>query len=339
MDQKVLRAGVEGKDVIRVKSAGFGKPALPEIWKSGDKCGFCKPSVNLKQSFLKVISGQPMQEHRRRMTGTRPGAVALASKSRKIDEGRRRIHRLKDGGRTMGMQAALHLLYPPQCVSCGAAVISDFGLCAECWRATPFISGLVCDQCGTPLPGAGEESVRCDDCLTIARPWERGRSALMYGDNARSLVLALKHGDRMDLARPAGSWMVKVAQPILRPGMLVVPVPLHWTRLLRRKYNQAALLSKAVARQTTLAHCPDALIRRRPTGTQDGKTRDSRFANLVGAFTVPPRREAMVRDRDVLLVDDVMTSGATFAAATEALFSAGARSVNVLALARVAKDG
>lgn len=237
------------------------------------------------------------------------------------------------------MQAVLHLLYPPQCISCAAPVTSDFGLCADCWRETNFISGLVCDQCGTPLQGADrEERAFCDDCLSIARPWERGRSALVYGDNARSLVLALKHGDRMDLARPAAAWLFKVAQPILKPGMLVVPVPLHWFRLLRRKYNQAALLSNAVARLAGLSHCPDALVRRRPTGTQDGKTRDGRFANLVGAFLVPDRRMAVVRDRDVLLVDDVMTSGATFAAATEALVAAGARSVSVLSLARVAKE-
>ena len=121
--------------------------------------------------------------------------------------------------------------------------------------------------------------------------------------------------------------------------MLVVPVPLHWTRLFKRRYNQAALLSRAIARSAGLENCPDALVRKRSTGNQDGKTRDARFANLVGAFTVPKSREARVRDRDILLVDDVMTSGATFAAATEVLFSAGARSVSVVGLARVAKDG
>lgn len=237
------------------------------------------------------------------------------------------------------MQAALHLLYPPQCISCGAPVISDFGLCADCWRDTPFISGLVCDQCGVPLPGENSaEKVRCDDCLTIARPWMRGRSALLYGGNARSLILALKHGDRMDLARPAGQWMARAVEPILKPGMLVVPVPLHWLRLFRRRFNQAALLAKAVAREKGLEHCPDVLMRRRATGTQDGRTRDGRFANLVGAFSVPPRRAGLVRDRDILLVDDVMTSGATFAAATDALHAAGARTVQVLSLARVAKE-
>lgn len=240
----------------------------------------------------------------------------------------------------MGLQAALQVIYPPQCLSCAAPVASDFGLCADCWRETPFVAGLACDQCGIPLPGgeAGEVA-QCDDCIAIARPWDRGRAALVYRDNGRRLVLALKHGDRMDLARPAGGWMLKAARPILQPGMLVVPVPLHWLRLFRRRFNQAALLSGAVARGAGLDHCPDALVRQRNTGSQDGKTRDSRFANLVDAFAVPRRRMARVEGRDILLVDDVMTSGATFAAATGALVSAGARSVNILCLARVAKDG
>jgi ComF family protein len=245
----------------------------------------------------------------------------------------------EDAGDGMGLQAALQVLYPPQCISCGAPVTSDFGLCADCWRETPFIAGLVCDQCGLPLPGTDPgERVLCDDCMTIARPWGQGRAALGYRDNGRRLVLALKHGDRMDLARPASGWMLKAARPIIQPGMLVVPVPLHWIRLFRRRFNQAALLSRAIAKGAGLDHCPDALIRHRSTGNQDGKTRDARFANLVDAFSVPRRRVKLVDDRDILLVDDVMTSGATFAAATEALFSAGARSVNVVCLARVAKD-
>ncbi len=239
----------------------------------------------------------------------------------------------------MGLQAALHVLYPPQCISCGEPVATDFGLCAACWPETPFIAGLVCDQCGTPLPGAdATEVAQCDDCMALARPWGRGRAALMYEANARSLVLALKHGDRMDLARPAGAWLRQAARPILRPGMLVVPVPLHWLRLVRRRYNQAALLSKALAGLAGLDHCPDALVRARSTGNQDGRTRDDRFRNVATAFRVPPARAALVRDRAILLVDDVMTSGATFAAGTEALMAAGAASVDVVCLARVAKD-
>lgn len=239
----------------------------------------------------------------------------------------------------MGMQAALHLIYPPQCLSCGALVTTDFGLCGSCWRETPFITGLVCDQCGTPLPGQDTgKAEHCDDCLAIARPWSQGRAALLYKDNARSLVLAFKHGDRMDLARPAAQWMLRVAKPILEPGMLVAPIPLHWLRLLKRRYNQSALLSKSIAKAAALDHCPDLLQRRRPTGTQEGRGRDDRFANLQNAITLHPRHAGRVEGRHVLLVDDVMTSGATFAAAAEACVAGGAKAVSVVALARVAKD-
>lgn len=237
-------------------------------------------------------------------------------------------------------QAALHLVYPPQCLTCGALVTTDFGLCGACWRETPFISGLVCDQCGVPLPG--EDTGRpehCDDCLTIARPWSQGRAALLYKDKARAMVLALKHGDRLDLVRPAAAWMLRAAGPMLQPGMLVAPVPLHWMRLFRRRYNQSALLSQAIARGASLDHCPDLLLRRRATGTQDGRGRDARFANVEGAITLHPKRARRVEGRHVLLVDDVMTSGATLAAAAEACVAGGARGVSVVTMARVAKDG
>ena len=239
----------------------------------------------------------------------------------------------------MGLQGALHLIYPPQCLSCDALVTTDFGLCGECWRDTPFVDGLVCDQCGVPLPGEDPgHALRCDDCLTIARPWSQGRAALLYRDNARQIVLSLKHGDRLDLARPAAAWLMRAAAPMLKPGMVVVPIPLHWIRLFKRRYNQAAVLSTALARLASLEHCPDLLVRRRSTGSQEGRDRDGRFRNMHGSIAVHERRKHQIEGRHALLVDDVMTSGATLAAAAEACIAAGAIGVSVLVLARVAKD-
>ncbi len=238
----------------------------------------------------------------------------------------------------LGLQAAIHLIYPSQCLTCDARVTTDFGLCGDCWRETPFLSGLICDKCGTQLQGddTGVPAF-CDDCLMIARPWERGRAALIYKDNARALVLALKHGDRMDLARPAAAWLARAGADIIRRDMLLAPIPLHWMRLLKRRYNQAALLSGRLAKLAHLEHCPDLLLRRRATQAQTGG-RDARFANLVAAIAVNPRHSAQMTGRHILLIDDVMTSGATFAAAADACLAAGAAQVSTLVLARVVKD-
>lgn len=240
----------------------------------------------------------------------------------------------------MRLQAAVRLIYPAQCLNCDALVVSEFGLCARCWRDTPFIAGLVCDSCGTPLPGDDPDEVaQCDECLAIARPWARGRAALLYRGNARKMVMALKHGDRLDLARPVAGWLARVAAPLLQPDTVIAPVPVHWLRLVRRRYNQAALLASALARQVDLPHCPDLLIRHRNTQSQEGRDRGGRFANVEAAFRPNPRRLWQMQGRPVLLVDDVMTSGATLGACTDALLAGGAARVDVVVMCRVAKEG
>ena len=238
------------------------------------------------------------------------------------------------------MQSPLRLLYPSRCVSCGEPLADDFGLCGACWAKTAFISGTVCDICGTPLPGEAEpdQALTCDDCMTIKRPWSRGRAALVYRDNARRMVLALKHGDRTDLARPAGRWLAAALAPIRKPKMLVVPVPAHWTRMVTRRYNQAALLAQSLARETGLQYVPDALVRPRRTPAQGKSSQAQRFAALQGAIIPHPKRAGRLDGRDVLILDDVMTSGATLAATAEAAFAAGARDVFTLVLARTVKD-
>ncbi len=237
------------------------------------------------------------------------------------------------------MQTVLRIIYPSQCLTCGEMVEEDFALCGPCWRDTAFINGLTCDTCGVQLPGDDDGTqAQCDDCIRVARPWSRGAAAFMYRDNGRKLVLGLKHGDRAELAVPAAKWMCAV-MPKLDPDTLVVPVPLHWMRFLKRRYNQAALLAKEVARLSDLTYLPDALHRTKSTKPLDGHSRDARFAMLDAAINANPKRAAQLEGRRVLLVDDVMTSGATLAAATEACRAAGADHIDVLVLARVAKDG
>jgi len=235
------------------------------------------------------------------------------------------------------MQTLLRMIYPAQCLTCAEMVEEHFALCGTCWRETGFIRGLTCQSCGVPLPGEDEDAISCDDCMTVARPWSKGRAALMYHGTGRKLVMALKHGDRTELAKPAAKWMA-ATQPECDPNTLAIPVPLHWSRFLKRRYNQSALLAKAFAAVQGLDYLPDALQRTKATKSLDGRTRDDRFAILQDAIRPHPKRGSALRDRPVLLIDDVMTSGATLAAATEACMLAGADHVDVLVLARVAKD-
>lgn len=240
----------------------------------------------------------------------------------------------------MALQSALRLIYPPQCLLCGTLVESNASLCGACWTDTPFIIGLACDCCGVPLPGQAQPGARilCDGCMSAKRPWRRGRAAFLYRDNARKLVLGLKHGDRSDLVAPASRWLARALAPILHEDMIVTCVPLHWRRLLARRYNQAALLSRTVAQIADLEHCAELLHRPRATRKLDGVDRVTRAAILQDAI-VPNRKYcARIAGRHVLIIDDVMTSGATLSAATEACRAAGAVDVSIGVLARVALE-
>lgn len=235
------------------------------------------------------------------------------------------------------MQRALSLIFPDQCVLCEERVEHRGGLCAECWREMPFLTGLVCDACGVSLPGADTGHVLCDECLTMHRPWDAGRAALSYSGAGRRVVLALKHADRLDLVPPCAEWMIRAGKHLWVDPPVLVPVPAHWTRLLTRRYNQAAELCRAVAKLSGCETLPDALLRTKRTPKQDGMTVDERFANMRDAIAVHPKTGTRLAGREVCLIDDVMTSGATLSAATDTLLDMGAARVCTLVLARVEK--
>lgn len=184
--------------------------------------------------------------------------------------------------------------------------------------------------------GESDNPEYCDDCLRIARPWSRGRAAFLYDGNARKMILALKHGDRHEIARGAGRWMVNAGRDLLDDNAILAPIPLHWTRMVSRRFNQAALLAHSVARISGLTCCPDVLLRRRKTVSTQGMSRDERFAQMQDSMVIHPSRRGDIVGKPVVLIDDVMTTGATLTAAAEACLAAGACDVSMLVLARVA---
>ena len=147
---------------------------------------------------------------------------------------------------TLG-HGVVDLLWPPSCLGCGTHVETAAGLCPPCWARARFITGLACTRCGLPLPGTEDMAVQCDDCHRHPPPWTRGVATALYAGPMRQLVLGLKHGDRLDLARPLGNWLARTARPLITPDTLVAPVPLHWWRRLQRRSDQAALLATRVA--------------------------------------------------------------------------------------------
>ncbi len=232
----------------------------------------------------------------------------------------------------------LEMIYPARCMGCEAYTDTPNGLCPDCWLQTRFISGAACKQCGSPLPGEGEDLL-CDSCITFPPAWRHGAAAVVYADGGRKMVLALKHGDRLDLAPALARWMLTPAKHLLKRADIIAPVPLHRWRLLRRKFNQSAELARHMARASGQYCLPDLLTRYLKTPSQDGLNRVERMDNQRGAFRMTARHITAIKGKSVLLVDDVMTTGATLSACAETLYGAGASNVDVIVLARVERGG
>jgi ComF family protein len=236
------------------------------------------------------------------------------------------------------MAACADVIVPPCCLVCRTPLGAHHLLCAPCWREVRFIRPPLCDVLGIPLPfDTGERMVSAG---ALARPpaYDRARAVAHFSGSMRTLVHQFKYADRHDARALFGRWLAEAGHELLAGVDVVAPVPLTRWRLLWRRFNQAAILAQELSRQTGLTLDPLLLQRRRYTRPQVGLTHDQRRRNVAGAFGVSRNRLASVRDRKVLLVDDVITTGATAQACARALKRAGAARVDVLALALVTNE-
>ena len=231
-------------------------------------------------------------------------------------------------------RSGLDLIFPPQALDDVARPLAS-GLSAEAWSRITFLDDPVCDGCGTPFEYAQGLEAKCAACMAKPRAFTRARAACLYDEASRDLILQLKHADRTDLAPLFARWISRAARDLLTEAHAVVPVPLHPTRLMRRRYNQCAEIARPLARLWDLNYLPDALVRRRATETQGGKSGPARRRNVAAAFEVPASRAKQVRGQRLLLIDDVMTTGATLEGCARALLAAGAAQVDVAVISRV----
>jgi ComF family protein len=231
-------------------------------------------------------------------------------------------------------QQALEAIYPSACPACHGAVEQNGFLCAQCWALAPFIERPYCERSGAPFAQDLGAGLLSPQVLSDPPVWSRARAVMLYQDGpARRLVHALKYSDRIDYAGPMGGWMARAGAQLLEGADLLVPVPLHRGRLFSRRFNQAAALAAAISKASGVPHDPLALARVKKTPPQVGLTRTQRAENVQGAFRTPDASK--IAGRRIVLVDDVMTSGATCNAAARVLLRAGAANVDALVFARV----
>jgi ComF family protein len=230
--------------------------------------------------------------------------------------------------------AAVDVVLPPQALDGGRRItVQSRGLTAESWSKVAFLESPVCDGCGAPQAyDAGE---RCAACQSRRRAFDRARAAVAYDEASRDLILKLKRADRTDLAGLFALWLGRAARDLIEEADAVVPVPLHPIRLITRRFNQAAEIARPLARRAGLPYLPGALVRRRHTPIQGGRSGSGRRRNVAAAFEAPARMHTRIAGRRILLIDDVITTGATAEGCARALKAAGAAQVLVATVARV----
>lgn len=249
------------------------------------------------------------------------------------------FHRIGDWT-AVAARSAIDLAMPPHCPVTREDVASAGALGAAAWGAVHFIADPACRRCGAPFSADYGEDVECPSCIASPPDFDRARAAIVYDDASHQLVVRFKHGDRTELAAMFGGWMARAADGMMTRSSILTPVPLHPRRLLARRFNQSVLLARAVARETGARLSVDGLVRRRATPPQKDLSAEGRRRNVAGAFAL--RNDAalaLFKNAHAVLIDDVLTTGATLSAAARALKRAGAARVDALVLARVVKGG
>ncbi|WP_374600261.1 phosphoribosyltransferase family protein [Brevundimonas sp.] len=238
-------------------------------------------------------------------------------------------------GRRMGRGLADLLL--PSLAHDSPEATASAGLTPDAWSRVIFLEDPVCDGCGAAFEADSGvfAASRCAACLAQPYAFNRARAACVYDEASRGLVLKFKHGDHQPFAPLFARWISRSAAPLLEQADAVVPVPLHPLRLMSRRFNQAAEIARPLAASSGLAFLPDALVRQTHTTSQGGKSLRGRRMNVKKAFTVTEAGRRQIRGRRILLIDDVLTTGATAEACARALLDGGARAVDLAVIARV----
>ena len=227
------------------------------------------------------------------------------------------------------------LLFPPRCPLCGEGLAAQSGLCAACWSALAIPGEPSCPSCQRPLGDGVQAGTVCAPCLADPPRHDGIAAGTLYNDASRKLILALKHGHRIALAPLLARLILAQLPEDIGPDWTVIPVPLHRWRLWRRGFNQAALLAGELARARGATLLVDGLVRRKQTPSLGGLGKAARARALSGAIALNPRRSTWLRGARLLLVDDVLTSGATTSACVSALKRGGADQVRIACFARV----
>ncbi|WP_439468687.1 double zinc ribbon domain-containing protein [Blastomonas fulva] len=236
------------------------------------------------------------------------------------------------------LKPLVDLVLPPRCPGCGVLVEGDLQFCGDCWNALRFISAPACTSCGKPFAQGRDDDLVCAECLAHPPLHDGIKAAVLYDDLSRSIVLRLKHGGKIGLARLVAKHLERHL-PADGSDVVLVPVPLHRWRLWRRGFNQSILIARALAAKRSLKIETDVLRRTRATPPLKGMTRQQRAVAVRGVFDIPAARRDRIAGRHVLLIDDVYTTGATANACVRLLKKAGAARVTIFCWARVLREG